>query len=1300
MSMGKALRIILLGFALPAALAVAVVTIGVTFDASRLRATLAETVSKSLGRPVTIEGPMVLTVGLRPAIRVEDLRIENPPGFPGKEFARIGKARLSLRLFPLLRNELAVDEVSGSDVRIRLERDPSGRPNWHITGAQPAAGNGSEADRPEKRGPRIALAHVAAERVSVEYAPRPGTVRHFALDTLEGDTLADRSVALRLAGSVDERFAYTLELLAKPSAGHAAGMRESWAFELSFAFLDSALHATGEVADPFGEPSAEIRFGLGIDRFEQVERLLQLRLPRPGPSAFAGTLAWRRGMLVARELNATAGDTVLTGEIRLETDPARPKLSGALSVPQLDLRPFLVGERSERPRSLLDTWRELEQVTIPLQALTALDVDLRLEVGRWLSLPGDARDASVHLRIEDGRLAAPLQASIAGVVMQGEARADARAAPPRFDLALRAERTPLADLGRLLFGASDLEGTLGRFDLRVAGEGQEVRDLARGLAVELDLAQARLSYGHGTGERPVSFSLDTFELKAGPGQPVVAKARGALLGSPLRAAFEGGELAGLVRDGRMPLRVDAQAAGVRFGMSGTLAPAGPQDGPEIGFGLTAERSGALAGWLGLDASGKAPIALQGQARVRRGETALRDASLVLGRSVVTANVEIPGEGRRGAVRARLSAAMLDADELRAVLPRRKADAGRPIVEIPILPAGIDLTDSDLEVRVERIDGFALPVTELAFDGRMRGGVLLPSSFSARLADIAFTGALGLDLRGKEPTAGLWLSAREVDLGALARRLGYTRDIDATLDLLQLHADLRASRLGDLLQRSVLVGNIEGGRITVRDRNTKGELRVRLDAGEFGAQAGQPLRAKLSGQIGDAPVELTLESGRLHEFVTGTRWPFALQAQAAGGQLVVAGSAAPLADRRDVELTLAFTGERLDHLSGLTATSLPPWGPYALAGWFRIGPQGYEVRDARLRIGDSVADGKGLLDTTVTPPRLEASLRAEQIQLDDFDFRTWSPFEKKSGPPAQLTVREARAAASAGSQKVQALLSPEALSRQDALITLAVERVQSGSDRLGDGRLTAKIQHGRAEFGPATVNVPGGSALMSLGYAPDEDEVAVSARVRVERFDYGILARRIAPETDLAGLFSLDLRLDGRTPRLADIFGHADGRIDFAIWPRRMHAGVFDLWATNLLVALAPAVDPEADSRVNCAIGRFVLRDGRLNSERILMDTTNVRVTGTGAADFTRETIALRLRPQPKVPQFFTLATPIEVGGTFENHEIGVTGAGAVETVVRLLGSLIVVPIQKLAAEPVPADGSDVCAGRFGELALP
>jgi AsmA-like C-terminal region len=291
----------------------------------------------------------------------------------------------------------------------------------------------------------------------------------------------------------------------------------------------------------------------------------------------------------------------------------------------------------------------------------------------------------------------------------------------------------------------------------------------------------------------------------------------------------------------------------------------------------------------------------------------------------------------------------------------------------------------------------------------------------------------------------------------------------------------------------------------------------------------------------------------------------------------------------------------------------------------------------------------------------------------------------------------RAKAKEAAAQGQKLLSPEVLRQLDASLIVDVQEVLSGRDRLGSGALHAKLADGKFVLDPAEVNTAGGSAYMTFTYEPTETDVAVQANIRTERFDYGILARRIKPDTDLQGLLSLEMAISARAPTLDALMQHADGHIDFAVWPKNFKSGIFDLWAVNLLAALVPAVDPAKESIVNCAIARFDLRDGTLTQDKILMDTSRMRVSGQGMVNFNTEALAFRLVPTAKSPQFFSLATPVGVTGAITNFKIGVSGSDVMETVARLFTSVIVVPVESLFGRKLPRDGADVCANATREV---
>ena len=90
-----------------------------------------------------------------------------------------------------------------------------------------------------------------------------------------------------------------------------------------------------------------------------------------------------------------------------------------------------------------------------------------------------------------------------------------------------------------------------------------------------------------------------------------------------------------------------------------------------------------------------------------------------------------------------------------------------------------------------------------------------------------------------------------------------------------------------------------------------------------------------------------------------------------------------------------------------------------------------------------------------------------------------------------------------------------------------------------------------------------------------------------------------------------------------------GHFDFALLPEQFDAGIFDLWAVNLLSALSKQVDDEPDSVVNCVLARFTLEDGLMQDRIIFMDTTRMSVFGKAKVDFNHESLDVYAKPAAK-----------------------------------------------------------------------
>ena len=145
-----------------------------------------------------------------------------------------------------------------------------------------------------------------------------------------------------------------------------------------------------------------------------------------------------------------------------------------------------------------------------------------------------------------------------------------------------------------------------------------------------------------------------------------------------------------------------------------------------------------------------------------------------------------------------------------------------------------------------------------------------------------------------------------------------------------------------------------------------------------------------------------------------------------------------------------------------------------------------------------------------------------------------------------------------------------------------------------------------------------------------------------------------------------------------------------IIPEDIAAGVLDLWATNLVVALVTPKGFSQPKKLNCMVAIFSVDEGVMTGRRIMLDTTDVIIRGRGKIDIANQTLDMIMAPQAKREKFLSMSTPVAITGPLDDFQVGVTKVGIAATLFRWYMGLIYVPYKWLSGERFPADGLTTC----------
>ncbi|PWB32509.1 AsmA family protein [Pseudomonas sp. SDI] len=246
---------------------------------------------------------------------------------PNVPFADLQMLGLSVRVLPLLRREVQMSDVRVEGLNLTLARDENGHGNWEDIGkplpaAAPPTVEGAAAPAPGE-GP-------AAQAAAVEHPVKldidsltVNNARVTYTDARNGQTLTAESIQLS-TGAVHEGLNIPLKMTAFLGVGiPLIKARTELAGELRF---DRALKRYQfEDMKLSGEASGEPLQGKHMTFAAQGQLLVDLA---------ANVAEWNGLKISANQLRAI-------GELNLRDLDKAPKLTGGLSIAQLDLRKFL-----------------------------------------------------------------------------------------------------------------------------------------------------------------------------------------------------------------------------------------------------------------------------------------------------------------------------------------------------------------------------------------------------------------------------------------------------------------------------------------------------------------------------------------------------------------------------------------------------------------------------------------------------------------------------------------------------------------------------------------------------------------------------------------------------------------------------------------------------------------------------------------------------------------------------------------------------------------------------------------------
>lgn len=478
-------------------------------DWNRFKPWLNETLSEATGRPFAVEGdlsaswqwPQTQDEGWHrwiPGVTLQgtQLVMQDPPGFarPGKTagprpMARAEMARASLKLWPLLAREVAIDtlELTGPDVA--LARLSDGRnnwtferqrapdditPRWTVDIDQLVVHQGKlayeDAGRDLDLSARIDTITEAARAPTAERTATPASA-----SASPAATAPVYGVRFDLKGTLGKA-----RIEGEGKAGPVLSLRDKEVnYPLQFTARAGSLETAveGILANPGALSGMDLQVMLKGASMADLYALTGLVLPNTPAfqtkGQLQGSLQPGRAVWDYRDFTGTVGQSDLHGNLRFVSGAPRGKLSGSVTSRQLrlaDLGPVL-GTATTTSAKAGRGGKVLPDAPFATDRWNAMDMELKFagqRVVRQGSLP--LEDLSVHALLSDAVLRLdPLHFGVAKGKIESKVVLDSRNTPLTVHMDTRVQNLRLASL----FPEVELtKKSLGRLDGAMALNGK------------------------------------------------------------------------------------------------------------------------------------------------------------------------------------------------------------------------------------------------------------------------------------------------------------------------------------------------------------------------------------------------------------------------------------------------------------------------------------------------------------------------------------------------------------------------------------------------------------------------------------------------------------------------------------------------------------------------------------------------------------------------------------------------------------------------------------------------------------
>ncbi len=505
--------------------------------------------------------------------------------------------------------------------------------------------------------------------------------------------------------------------------------------------------------------------------------------------------------------------------------------------------------------------------------------------------------------------------------------------------------------------------------------------------------------------------------------------------------------------------------------------------------------------------------------------------------------------------------------------------------------------------------------------------------------------------------------------------------------------------------------IDQGKLQVHDDILKLSLDGTIDALQKASDSNpKAFRLQGRGTLNDKPFATDITGGPLINIDPDHPYPFAIRIAAGDIRVAASGSIARPFDLGRGSLQVSASGSDLADVYYLTQLALPNTPPYSLA--LRIDRDESQVHVTNLqgKVGRSDLGGELLVDISRKRPSISGHLRSTRLALADLAAPLGSQpkaagsVAKAGEKPKPSKKGQAEPAPSDKPLFPTSRLQVERVRAMDADVSFDAGSIEAGSLPMRHVAFHIKLDDGKLALDPFSFDLDQGKLSGSVLIDAQQRKPRTKLDVRIRNVQLDQLKGK-SPDAKppLGGTLQARAVLQGVGDSLHDFVADANGQVTIVIPHGQVNAAFAELTGIDVAKGLGLLLKGnEERMELRCGVAQFAVRDGTLQSNILVFDTSDVKITGQGAVRLGPEELDLSIKGEPKKLRFTRLRTPIEIDGHLRKPKVGVNAGkvAAQGAVAAALGAALT-PFAAIVAfiDPGLAKNAD-CASLLQQSRTP